>query len=129
MYIVFTPTRLITGGAGKLQAGLQQCDSSDPPQGKEHIALSGAREFTAYRIERHTVCRTVPMRLTPAQLAEWREFGASCAFGEFFTFDAEGTEAAPDDPQTVQLKHKSFKEKRYPGRLYEFSFTTLQVIA
>ncbi|WP_444922694.1 hypothetical protein ACJJH9_00020 (plasmid) [Microbulbifer sp. DLAB2-AF] len=129
MYINFNPSRGITGGDGKLESTLQQFDSSDQPQGKEHIALSGAREFTVYRIERHTTCRTVPMRLTPSQVAEWREFGASCAFGEFFTFDAEGTEANPDDPQTVELKHKSFKEKRYPGRLYEFSFTTLQVIA
>ncbi|WP_160153346.1 hypothetical protein [Microbulbifer sp. ALW1] len=129
MFIEFFPTRLVTGGAGKLHADLQQYDVDDVPEGKEHTALSGFRETTAYRIERVAVCRTVPMQLTPAQLAEWREFKNSCAFGEYFTFDALGTEAAPDDPQTVQLKFKSFKEKRLPGRFFEFSFTTVQTVA
>ncbi|GAB2507089.1 hypothetical protein [Microbulbifer agarilyticus] len=129
MYIEFVPTRLTTGGAGKLHADLQQYDVDDQPEGKEHVALSGFRETTAYRLERVAVCRTVPLQLTPAQLAEWREFAASVAFGEYFTLDALGTEAAPDDPQTVQLKFKSFKEKRLPGRFFEFSFTTLQVVA
>ena len=129
MYIEFVPTRLITGGPGKLHGDLQQYDVSDNPEGKEHTALSGFRETTTYRLEREAVCRTVPLQLTPAELAAWREFGASCAFGEYFSFDALGTEAAPDDPQTVQLKFKSFKEKRLPGRFFEFSFTTVQVVA
>ncbi|WP_444891785.1 hypothetical protein ACJJIE_00030 (plasmid) [Microbulbifer sp. TRSA001] len=129
MYIAFTPTRSITGGSGKLYATLQQYDSNDQPEGVEHKALSGARECTAYRIERHISCRTVAMRLSDSQWGEWCEFANSCAFGEFFTVDAEGTEAEPDDPQTVQLKFKSFKQKRFSGRLYEFSFTLIQVIA
>ncbi|WP_406828113.1 hypothetical protein [Microbulbifer sp. ARAS458-1] len=129
MYIEFVPTRLVTGGNGKLHADLQQYDVDDKPEGKEHTALSGFRETTAYRLERLSICRTVPLKLSDAELAAWREFAASCAFGEYFTFDALGTEAAPDDPQTVQLKFKSFKEKRLPGRFFEFSFTTLQVVA
>ncbi|WKD48401.1 hypothetical protein [Microbulbifer spongiae] len=129
MLITFIPTRLVTGGDGKLEIGLQQYDSHDQAEGKEHKALSGYTEHTAYRIERHSICRTLPVRLTRAQLDQWREFAASCAFGEFFTFDALGTEAAPDNPQTVQLKFKSFKEKRLPGQLFEFGFTTIQVIA
>ena len=129
MYIEFVPTRLITGGDGKLHADLQQYDSNDKPEGKEHTALSGFREATVYRLEREAVCRTVPLQLTDGELAAWREFGASCAFGEYFTFDALGSEAAPDDPQTVQLKFKSFKEQRLPGRFFVFSFTTVQVVA
>ena len=129
MYIEFFPTRLVTGGNGKLAGDLQQYDVDDAPEGKEHKALSGFTEHTVYRLERTANCRTVPLRLSDAELAAWREFAASCAFGEFFTFDALGSEAAPDDPQTVQLKFKSFKEKRLPGRLFEFSFTTVQVVA
>lgn len=129
MYIEFTPTRLVTGGAGKLAGDLQQYDENLDPEGKQHTALSGFTEDVVFRLERTASCRTAPLQLSDAALAEWREFGASCAFGEFFTFDALGSEAAPDNPQLVQLKRGSFKEKRLPGRLFEFTFTTVQVVA
>lgn len=128
MFIEFIPSRSVTGGDGKLAADLQQYDVDDDPEGEEATALSGVRETTAYRIERVATCQTVPLQLSDAQLAEWREFKNSCAFGEFFTFDALGTESAPDDPQTVQLKFKSFKERRMAGRFFVFSFVTVQVI-
>ncbi|WP_444907880.1 hypothetical protein ACJJIR_07620 [Microbulbifer sp. SSSA008] len=131
MLIQYTPTRSLVGDGSNFQieAKLKRYDGSDRLEGKEHKALSGQSEYTVYRLEEEYVCQTVPLKLTSTELARWREFKRSCAFGEFFTFDAYGTSALADDPQQVQLKFKSFKEKRQKDGRFIFSFTTVQVIA
>lgn len=128
MFIQYTPTRLITGNGGKLEADLQRYDIEDKYEGKEHRALSGRTEHTIYRIDRYYKCKTVPLKLNDDELAKWREFAASCAFGEFFTFDPLGWELSPDNPMSVQLKMNTFKETRQPGRIFTFSFTAVRVI-
>ncbi|WP_299948771.1 hypothetical protein [uncultured Microbulbifer sp.] len=130
MFIEFTPTRLHPTGSGKLEAILQQYESGAPRvEGREHRALSGATETTVYRIEREYPCRTAPITLSPAGLAVWDAFAASCGAGEFFTFDPFGTEAAPDTPGTVQLKFGSFKQQRQPAWRFVFSFTIVEILA
>lgn len=128
MFIQYTPTRIITGSGGKLECDVQQYSVTDSPEGKEHTALSGRTEHTVYRIDRLHKLKTVPLMLSDSELAVWREFGASCAFGEFFTLDPLGTEAAPDSPVTVRMKMKTFKENRMAGRFFTFSFTAVEVI-
>ncbi|WP_444885003.1 hypothetical protein [Microbulbifer sp. PSTR4-B] len=131
MLIEYTPTRLLVGDGSnyKIEAKLKRYDCNDRPEGKEHKALSGRTEYTIYRLEEEYSCQTVPLSLTHTELARWREFKRSCAFGEFFSFDAYGTADTPDFPQQVQLKYKSFKEKREKDGRFIFSFTTVQVMA
>ncbi|WP_043316570.1 hypothetical protein [Microbulbifer sp. HZ11] len=130
MYIEFSPTRMVTGGAGKLEAVLKKFDGGAPVvEGKTHQALSGFTEDTVYRVETEHQCETAPMTLTDSELSEWHEFASSCGAGEFFTFDPFGTEAAPSAPATVQLKRKSFKQQRRPGSRFVFSFTIVKIVA
>ncbi|WP_444901408.1 hypothetical protein ACJJIG_17885 [Microbulbifer sp. SSSA007] len=131
MLIQYTPTRSIVGDGSNYQIEdkLKRYDCSDRPEGKEHKALSGKTEYTVYRLEEEYLCQTVPLKLTYTELARWREFKRSCAFGEFFTFDAYGSAATADFPQQVQLKYKSFKEQRQKDGRFIFSFTIVQVIA
>lgn len=131
MLIQYTPIRALVGDGSdyQIEAKLQRYDCRDRPEGREHKALSGKKEYTVYRLEEEYLCQTVPLKLTYTELARWREFKRSCAFGEYFTFDAYGTETTADFPQQVQLKFKSFKEKRQKDGRFIFSFTTVQVIA
>lgn len=129
MYIEFTPSRLVTGGDGKLEADLQQLDPALRTKGSVTDSISGLVAATIYHLKEETSVTTVPMQLTPAEFAEWREFGASCAFAELFTCDLEGTEASPVDPRSVYMKENSFKITRMPGRFFSFSFTVVEVVA
>ncbi|AQQ67493.1 hypothetical protein Mag101_07450 [Microbulbifer agarilyticus] len=129
MFIEFIPTRFAAGVDGKLELSLKAFDPQDKAEGVEKTSLSGIREYTDYRTEEEAKCQTVWVTLTDEQYAVWKSFKNSCAFGQFFTFDPYGTETTPDDPQSVQLKFKSFKEKRRPGRRFQFSFTTIRVIS
>lgn len=130
MRIQYTPTRSRVGDSHdfQLEAKLKRYDCKDRPAGKEHTALSGKKEYTVYRLEEEHQCQTVPLQLSNTQLARWREFNRSCAFGEFFLFDVYGTAAAADNPQWVQLKFKSFKEKRQADGRFIFSFIITQVL-
>ncbi|WHI52988.1 hypothetical protein P3339_09565 [Microbulbifer sp. MLAF003] len=85
MLIQYTPTRSIVGDGSdyQIEAKLKRYDCSDRPEGKEHKALSGKTEYTVYRLEEEYLCQTVPLKLTYTDLARWREFKRSCAFGEF----------------------------------------------
>ncbi|WP_346839827.1 hypothetical protein [Microbulbifer sp. SAOS-129_SWC] len=129
MFIQFTPTRQVTGGDGKLEVRLKDYQRpGDKPEGKQHKSLGGYTEDVLFRIERECQCQTVKLQLSTAELAVWREFNASCIAGEFFQFDAYGTEAAPVDPRNVQLKRGSFKEQRTNDGRYVFSFTTVEMV-
>jgi hypothetical protein len=78
--------------------------------GTVNTANSGKEWGVVDRIE--SGWQVTSHRITSAQRADWEEFFASVSSGETFTFDAEGSAATPDNPETVRLRRGSEGLKR-----------------
>lgn len=73
-------------------------------------SLAGNRETLLNRIE--TFWNVNSGRLLESQIPQWREFLASVAAGETFSFDPYGTIAMPDNPLSVDLEDDDHTESR-----------------
>ncbi len=123
MYISWTPLRELVGAGsnGKIEIDLEQLDRKSKTIGAAATSLSGNSETILHRIEYTSTIRTVPTNAAGLQV-KFREFAASVAAGESFIFDASGTEAAPVDPQTVQIVNNSYSETRKGAAHFTYSF-------
>ncbi len=104
----FTWTARRRLAAGSTLGDVNSLDIADAPnlmpqphrRGTPHESLDLTQQYVLTAIqERWDVTVIVPN----GQRELWREFVASVAGGEEFTFDAFGTIAAPDDPLAVKL--------------------------
>jgi len=106
-YITYTASRRIISGhsAGTSYSLTFLCSALDPADnivGGESVALDGTTEGTLDRVEELWAVTT--LEIEQADLAAWREFFASVAAKETFTFDAyAASPGAPDNPQTAIL--------------------------
>lgn len=125
MYITYTPTRQIAGGAGELSGDLSVYDRDQKTDATASVSLSGKQQTTFNRVDVFYQVSSVPVERT--EWAKWREFGASVAAGELFTFDALGTKAVPDNPVNVRADLNSFKETRNGNNYITFSFKCREV--
>ena len=123
MYINWTPLRALVGAGsdGKIEINLQQYDRKPKTTAIESRSLSGATETTLHRIDYETTVKTVPTADSALQ-GKFREFMASVAAGETFTFDALGTEATPNNAITVSMIPNSYTESRESVLYFSYSF-------
>ena len=77
---------------------------------KQSRAIGGAEETLLHRLEDFWDVGTG--RLIEAAMPQWREFLASVASGETFTFDPYGTIAAPNAPVSCELDSDDYAESR-----------------
>jgi hypothetical protein len=122
MFIQYTPLREVIGGAGEIETGSFPLNRARKVYAEQSVSLSRqARETVGYGDEKTWDITTIPEELTTEP--RWREFEASVQFGETFTIDLFGTQAAPVDPITVSMELKSFKESRpFPRqKVYKFA--------
>ena len=123
MYINWTPLRALVGAGsdGKIEINLQKYDRKPKITAKESRSLSGNTETTLHRIDYETTVSTVPTADAAIQ-GKMREFMASVAAGETFTFDALGTEATPVNAQTVTMIANSYNENRESVLYFSYAF-------
>lgn len=108
--IEFTPRRLDRGVAALRH-------SSRSLGGDEEVLL----------LRRDTTWDVVSGRITEQTILQWREFLASCAAGEGFTFDPYGTIAVPDAPVSSLLVRADYPEDRIGNnRRYTIPFKLRQ---
>ena len=123
MYINWTPSRALVGAGsdGKIELNLQQYDRKPKVISRETRSLSGATETVLHRIDYETTVKTVPTADAALQ-GKMREFVASVAAGENFTFDALGTEASPDNAISVNMIPNTYTESRESVLYFSYSF-------
>lgn len=90
-------------------------------------SLSGRDETLLHRLDVRWSCTTT--YIDSADMPELREFLASTAGGESFTFDPYGTVASPDDPVTVTRQGNGYRERRIAPalRMYQVAFEVKEV--
>lgn len=126
MFIEYTATRELVGsGDAEIEVAVSNINRMMQVEGSESVSISGeSRESQLDRLEFRWPIVTVPVHID--NLPRWREFAASVANGETFTFDAHGTEASADNPITASMIRGSFKESRIGGPYVQFSFEVLE---
>ena len=123
MYINWTPSRALVGAGsdGKIELSLQQYDRKPKVEVKESRSLDGTTETVLHRIDYETIVKTVPTADASLQ-AKFREFMASVAAGESFTFDALGTEASPVNAINVSMIPNTYAESRESVLYFSYAF-------
>ena len=108
-----------------VEVGLESADWDPNPVKSENVSIGGARETIADRLQVRYAIKTVAIPL--ASRALWRMLMNSIALGEEFTFDPEGTVAAPTtDLGTFKLDGK-VNEENVEGRDVRYSFRAVKV--
>jgi len=101
----------LPGSSYNLEFKAEQIDPDDSFKRNSHQPIGGGGPETLFH--RHEEYMDVLTEiLTAAQLLQWREFLASVAAGETFTFDPYGTIAVPDDPRPAVLASEGYKPQR-----------------
>jgi len=123
MYLSWTPTRALVGAGsdGKIEIDLEQYDRKPQIEARESRSISGTTETVLHRIDNIITVQTVPTN-DSGLLAKFREFNASVAAGELFSFDAYGTELSPDNVVSCQLIANSYAENRVATLYYSYAF-------
>ena len=132
MFIDYTATRELVG------SGLDEIETSAAPIDRAPVvdrALSVSiskvgRESQLNSIEHKWIMTTIPFLVENAgvaDLARWREFSSSVGNDEPFTFDAFGTKASPDDPISVVLIDKTYRELRFSNLYMRISFEVMEL--
>ena len=126
MFIDYTATRELVGsGADEIDTDAGQIDRSQKRFGSESVSLSGVgREYQLDRLEFTWTVTTIPVPVT--DLPRWREFAASVANGETFSFDPYGSKASPDNVLTVSLVDGSYQENRFSSTYMQISFAAIE---
>jgi hypothetical protein len=131
MYIDYTATRELYGsGQDELEFDIQTGKRKPIEDATESASMSKVNRETQFNsLEHKWLIRTVPqLRANSgvADLPRFREFAASVAGGETFTFDVWGTEASPDNAITGSYIKGSYDEVRVGPNHYQFAFEILE---
>lgn len=124
--ITYTAKRNLASGHGagtsyNLETDAEKIDPVRKVVGSSGVALDGTSEGVIDRIERGWSVQTDIIEEADRPL--WEEFIDSVAALESFIFDAYGTTAAADNPQTVLLEQGSDSWSRVGSTmLYRLSF-------
>jgi hypothetical protein len=84
------------------------------------ISLDGTTEGILSRVEDTWAVTTSFIDST--DLSQWKEFLASVAAAEGFTFDAYGTSGSPDNPETVILTGQPTIQRVTTTLIYQVTF-------
>lgn len=122
--------RIISGHTANTQYDLDielaEIIAGDNASASNHVALNGNTETVFNRLDTVYQCTTTAFNNSGRD--EMREFLGSAADGHYLTFDAYGTVASPDDPQTAVLVSKNHQPTRL-GSLDQWVFNfTIRVI-
>ena len=89
--------------------------------GSQSVSLSGTTEGINNRVSDIWTVRTEIF--ADASLDSWKEFLASVAAAETFTFDAYGTSGSPDNAQSVILEGQPSITRMDKAMKYQITFT------
>jgi len=121
-YLAYTRSRsTLNGSNGKLETAFQKSTPAHDDISTQQPSLDGSNVETTYfgRTKFYDV-QTAPIEISA--WAKWEEFSHSVAGGEDFTFDAAGTEAAPNNAITVKMVPGTWKVAEPGPRHHVYSF-------
>ncbi len=112
---------------GDIECGRQPSNFKPKSMGSQVKSLSGKPYSVLYDYEKSHQVKTVPLEVTAADLAQWREFAHSVAASEYFWLDLDGTKANPVDAKQVYMLKDSFEEIWLGPAHREFAFTAIEL--
>lgn len=132
MFLDYTASRELVGsGDDEIETSAAPIDRSPMVDQTTSVSMSKVgRESQFNALEHKWIITTIPFEVENggvADLARWREWQASTANDEPFTFDAFGTKAVPDDAiQVVQVKN-TYREIRSSKKMMTIAFEVLEL--
>lgn len=112
MTIFGTDYARIPGQSYNLEFKAEQVDRKVKFKRNEQRPIGGGAAEVLFQYSDPTVDVLTEILSESSQVPQFREFLASVAAGEVFTFDRYGTIAAPVDPRQAQLESVGYDEKR-----------------
>lgn len=132
MFLDYVASRELVGsGLDEIETSAAPIDRMPIVDQTTSVSMSKkTRESQFNSLEHKWMIVTIPFEVENggvADLARWREWAASTANDEPFTFDAFGTKAAPDDAiQVIQIKG-SYREQRSSKKMMTIAFSVLEI--
>jgi len=108
-----------------LDSGVSELTPDDVPDTDTRISLSGIETTLLHRIDEYWNIQTIAVPETDR--LQWKEFIASVAAGESFTFDAFGTSVTPDDPINCKIIGKGIMNRLQNSDYFQIGFRVKKV--
>ena len=102
-----------------LEWGAPKLDQKEEEKVHDSVAEDGSYERSFIRMDSGWMVDSAFIK--PDAQAQYNEFRHSVNRGETFTFDAYGTVATPDNPQTVKLKKITGPRRVGSSRMVQYS--------